>query len=387
MEKNKHRIKLRANRASIDDKYAGREPIFNVGDVPDDPAKRGSAWATAAFYYNYHFSHKDYLPYVWSFAEDAYGYDKKKISVLRKLKDWHFIPVSKVAVLYTRGWIYTTEELQKFGKELDKLYEKALLIKEEKVEESTEKKPTISPAERTRLKVMDIVYSAWDEEIIDQWMQGNFKATIDIYEIFKVNGLKSNAINIVKDFIQMEYDVVKDALTGDCEQAVEAYEGYKKTHLKAMVKTMDGVFADLESIRNSTKATKTVRKKKVKTADTQVKALKYQKDNKDYKLTSINPVAIPGNLRLYTFNTKTRKLTEFICTSTDGFIVQGTSIKNHDPSLSRVTTLRKPGDILPDIMKKTPNQIDKIWKGFTTKVSVPNGRLNQDTILLRVLDK
>jgi hypothetical protein len=39
------------------------------------------------------------------------------------------------------------------------------------------------------------------------------------------------------------------------------------------------------------------------------------------------------------------------------------------------------------VLTKTPNQIDKEWKTLTTKTSQPNGRLNDDTILLRVLDK
>ena len=44
-------------------------------------------------------------------------------------------------------------------------------------------------------------------------------------------------------------------------------------------------------------------------------------------------------------------------------------------------------DFLPIVLNKTPNQINKEWSTLTTKGSVPNGRLNKDTILLRTLDK
>jgi hypothetical protein len=49
--------------------------------------------------------------------------------------------------------------------------------------------------------------------------------------------------------------------------------------------------------------------------------------------------------------------------------------------------LRKPDDVLPDVLSKTPRQIDTIFKALSTKVAIPNGRLNEDTIILRALDK
>ena len=100
---------------------------------------------------------------------------------------------------------------------------------------------------------------------------------------------------------------------------------------------------------------------------------------------SINPVMIPGKEVLFVYNTKTRKLTQYSTNSTKGFEVSGTTIKNIGDE-SRVTTLRKPDDILPLILSKTIKQIDKqVWDTLTTKVSVPNGRINADCILLRVL--
>ena len=44
-------------------------------------------------------------------------------------------------------------------------------------------------------------------------------------------------------------------------------------------------------------------------------------------------------------------------------------------------------DILPLILDKTPNQIQKELSNLSVKVNTPNGRLNEETLLLRVLDK
>jgi hypothetical protein len=55
--------------------------------------------------------------------------------------------------------------------------------------------------------------------------------------------------------------------------------------------------------------------------------------------------------------------------------------------MSRQVKLRKPDEFLPFVLNKTVKQIDTEWKKLTTKSSTPNGRLNNDTILLRVMDK
>jgi len=150
---------------------------------------------------------------------------------------------------------------------------------------------------------------------------------------------------------------------------------------------LNTILTDCDSIKASLKAARPVRIKKPKASEKQVEKLKYCKESIEHKLTSINPVMIPGSLRLYTYNIKNRKLTELVTTSVGGFEVSGSSIKNIDPDQSRTVTLRKPQDVIPNVLSKTPNQINKIWEGLTTKTAQANGRINGDTILLRALSK
>jgi len=79
-------------------------------------------------------------------------------------------------------------------------------------------------------------------------------------------------------------------------------------------------------------------------------------------------------------------LTQYVTTSTKGFEISGSTIKNFDDSLSKTSRLRKPQDVLPEVLKLTPKQMDKrVWDKLTTKISVPNGRINKDCVLLRVI--
>ena len=79
-------------------------------------------------------------------------------------------------------------------------------------------------------------------------------------------------------------------------------------------------------------------------------------------------------------------MTQYVTTATKGFEVGGTSIKNYEPTLSKTTKLRKPEDILPEVLKLTPKQIEKrVWDKLTTKINSPAGRINKDCVLLRVV--
>jgi hypothetical protein len=80
-------------------------------------------------------------------------------------------------------------------------------------------------------------------------------------------------------------------------------------------------------------------------------------------------------------------LTEYITQSVGGFEISGTSIKNIDSINSRTVKLRKPNEFLALVLTKSVKQIHIAWDTLTTKSSVPNGRLNDDTILLKALDK
>ena len=149
---------------------------------------------------------------------------------------------------------------------------------------------------------------------------------------------------------------------------------------------MEGVFADLEKLKTSFKAVKIPRAKKPKSTDAQIARLQYLQEDISTKITSINPVLIPTKEFLWVYNTKSKALTQYQTTATAGFEISGTTIKNFEPTLSKTSRLRKPQDILPDVVKLTPKQIEKrIWDKLTTKINVPNGRINKDCVLLRVI--
>jgi hypothetical protein len=268
---------------------------------------------------------------------------------------------------------------------LQELLETGRVIqKEKKQEKKVDNVVTLSPAQRLANKISNtIMQDLLDLE--DAWINDE-KASIDVYSLFKKHGLSGSATIPVRQMVEGWLLDYEDAYHKRCEQAVEGYSHLKRPELKRRLEQCQNILADLDRIKSAARATRATKVKQPRAADKQIAKVQYKKEDTEFKLVSIPPIKIVGSLRLYTFNTKTRTVTEYVTESPGGFEISGTSIKNFGPQ-SRAVKLRKPNDFLPFALSKTPNQIDKEWKTLTTKTTKPNGRLNNDTILLRVLDK
>ena len=279
-------------------------------------------------------------------------------------------------------FVYYVEKLQDF---LSSLIVLGKRIRAEKKVEETVNVVSLSPMERLQRKISDTVMQDL-LDLEDQWMDGE-KTTIDLYKLFQKHGLAGSATLPVRQVIEGWLLDYEDAYHKRDEQAVEGYAHLKRPELNRRIKACQDLLLDLDKIQSATKANRKVRVPKAKSADKQVARVQYKKEDNDFKLVSINPILLIGSRRLYAFNCKSKKLIEYCTQAVNGFEISGSTIKNFDRVNSRQITLRKPDEFIPITQKKSVNQIDVAWKKLTTKTSIPNGRINKDTILLRVMDK
>ena len=272
-------------------------------------------------------------------------------------------------------------------KYLDGLIEKGEVLLKEKELKAKEQANVIvlSPAQRLQKKIGNTIMQDL-LELEDEWIEGK-ETTVDLYQRIKYHGLPASATIPCREVIEGWLLDYEDAYHKRCPQAVEGYSHLKRPELNRRIKACNDMLSDLDRIKSSAKATRKIRVKKPVAADKQIARIQYCKENKEFKLTSVNPIMIIGQTRLYTFNVKTRILTEFLTQSANGFSVSGSTLKGFDVEQSRCTKLRKPDAFLSVVLSKTTNQIDKEFKTLTTKINKPNGRINKDTILLRVMDK
>ena len=381
---------MRKDRVSLDAKMMGPQPLFTDEDqeaiaLEQENGKVGPIWSSATRWYNYFYDNKDYVPFAIDYLKDVEGWDDDKIKIFLRLPDWKIRRIGNMAIVWSRGYKFSAPLLESTAQIAADLFEEASLLEEQRIEAVKEKPKLPSIQERTRAKVLDTIYAEFDVLVVDQWMDGNSKVDFPAFSLFKNFGLKGNAITIFHSMIESGYLELKEAYDKTCPDCVEAYSHVTKGNKKKMLNVYESIFSDLDKLKDSFKATRKARVRVPKSNDKQVSKLNYMKEDLESKLTSIDPVLIPGKTKLWIYNTKQGKLTEFFTDNGSGFEVVGSTLKNFDPKLSKVTKLRKPEQILPKILNKTEFQIKKIWKELTTKIYEPTGRINKDCILMRVI--
>lgn len=321
------------------------------------------------------------------------NFDKADARAIFANPEYHFYGYNgrAAAIYWLRAEMEFPEKYSTYPEYLRKTYSdlietgQKILDDAKKEKESGSKKRVLTPQELFRAKVDATVGTELDM-LEDEWIMGE-KTDRDLYNLFQINELKSAATAHLKPRLEIMRSEYADAYDKTCDQAVEAFSHLTRTELKRRLSIIDRMLTDLDKIKAAAKATRKPRAPKTKTADKQIKTLKFLKEDNEYKLVSISPLQVPGARRLYTFNVKTRELTELATTAANGFEIKGTTIQNFDPTISRKVRLRKPDEMLPIVMSKTVKQIDKAWSGLTTKTAETNGRINKDMILLRVEDK
>lgn len=258
------------------------------------------------------------------------------------------------------------------------------LVKEKQEELASKNVIVLTPQQRMENKILETVGADLDE-LEDQWIMGE-KTQLDMYNAMQRHDLKGMAVPFLVKRLTVWLEEYNDAYNKTCEQAVEAYSHITRKEQKRRIDAINKMLEDLEKFKNAAKAKRAPRKPKVKSADKQVAKMNYKKEDNDFKIASVNPTMLVGAGKVFLFNTKYRQLTCLITNSASkGFEVSGSTIKNVDDSVSWKMTLRKPEDILPLILSKTANQIDKAIAKLTTKKAKANGRVNNETVILRVL--
>jgi hypothetical protein len=211
---NKKRIAMRKDRVSLDAKMMGPEPIFTEDDKVEmlkeqEDGTVGRLWSRASGWYNYFYDNKDYVAYSIDYLRDIEGWDDDKIQVFCRLPDWKTRRVGNIAVIWSRGYVYSPEVMKKYHDICNELFQEASEVEEERVEAVKEKPKLPSIQERTRLKILETIYSDWDENVIEEWLNENYKVSFEGFSLFKNHGLKGNAIPIFKGMIESDYLVLK----------------------------------------------------------------------------------------------------------------------------------------------------------------------------------
>jgi hypothetical protein len=335
---------------------------------------------------------KDIASKIKSYIKKTMPKDQAKIAL--EAPEWAFTGLPFVAA--TIAWKEMDKEFPIWWKAEECLnrHMKEILGRGKKnIARKADLADDISPQRKTIQEILKEKTSEFIgqiEHVLDQYDPKNHKECMkySLYDELKKVDAANNTAKAVLDYYTPIRNEAKELVEDKTEDLVEAFSHLSVPERKKYLEFLNQLVNDTDKFMASKKALRTTRKPKVKTADKQVEKLNYAKESKEYKLTSIHPTSIIGAMRLYTFNVKYKELTEYVCQKSIGFEVKGTTILGLDADLSRSTKLRKPDDFIKAVLTKSANQIRKEWSELTTKTKDEvNGRINKDTILVRVMAK
>jgi hypothetical protein len=98
----------------------------------------------------------------------------------------------------------------------------------------------------------------------------------------------------------------------------------------------------------------------------------------------VNPTDIIGAGELWVYNTKNRKLGRYVAAEFNTLGVKGTSLTGFDEFKSIQKTIRKPEEKLKEFKAAGKVQLRKFLDDINATDTKMNGRLNEETILLKV---
>jgi hypothetical protein len=178
---------------------------------------------------------------------------------------------------------------------------------------------------------------------------------------------------------------VREARTTKDEDLKDAYSYMKAADYKRYDAFYDKLFADLTAYNQTKKATKKAAVRKPPQKEKLVKSLKYLKQDTALKIVSVNPVDIVGAEQLWVYNVKNRKLGKYVAEDQGGVLgVKGTSITGFDANKSTQKTLRKPDEQIKQFLASSKVELRKYLENIKTTEITLNGRINADTILLKI---
>ena len=326
------------------------------------------------------------------------GYDKKTIASFKKTKDNRCsLTVGSIAACLLKGMQSTRTDFNNgrdtatwLGKEIAKIIDEGKNdIDEEAVKAAEADKPVVytpSIQERTRdaallmTEEIETAYEAFqaDPEAFDP-------KAFKMLNLLKGKGAKAAHARIIRDFYAGDLAELNELASGEGdEQLKEGYKHRTRKQIKNFIAFLQEIESACNMLMQEAKVNKKPRKTKAVSKDKLVAKLKFKKTDEPLKLVSVNPADIIGAQELWVFNSKTRKLGKYVAEEFKELGVKGTTITGFSEMKSVQKTLRKPVEQLAAFKSAGKVALRKFLEDINAVDTKMNGRLNEETILLKV---
>jgi hypothetical protein len=351
-------------------------------------------WHDAMNYYRLEFSGKDLKPAVlkWMTSIEC---DAKDIAAFKRTKDNRVnVTMGAIASCLLRGMPPVRADFNN-GRDTAAWLREAIVEtieagkNDKDDDEVIETKPVgIQPSIQDRVRETAYKMTEEIEDAIEGFQTDpeNFDPkSFKMLNLLKGKEVKAAHARIIKGFYSRDLAELEELASGKGdEQLKEAYSHRSKKQIRNLIAFYQEIMMACDMLAQEAKVNRAPRKTKAVSKDKLVAKLKFKKTDEPLKLVSINPVDIIGASELWIFNIKTRKLGKYVATEFNTLNVKGTTITNFDEFKSVQKTVRKPEEKLKEFKAAGKVQLRKFLDDINATDTKMNGRINEETILLKV---
>jgi hypothetical protein len=347
----------------VNKKYLGDEPLLKEG-------YSSTEYANALTWYNYMCTTSESREYIKDYLKNKGR--TVELKLFNKVPDsWVPTTAAWVARIMSRGTKVTAETNHFFESKLSECLKKSVVEKFDQPE-----KVVVSIQQRMREKTSEIIGDI--EHILDKGEE------FSLYEWLKSNEVPAAYSPQIVAFYSPWLDELLEAATEPDEQLKEAYSHMTKKQLKERIVFINKIIEDAQRYGDNKKKTRAPRKPRTVSIEKKLKNLKFQKEDKTFKIASVNPEKIIGAQELWTFNTKYKTLSVFRALDRGGLQIKGTTLIGYDEQNSFTKrTGRKPEEYVKKVLDGGKLVLRKVMEGL--KDAPLAFRINENTILLRVI--
>ena len=361
-------------------KYMGPEPSWtNQEEIQNLKV----AEIGALNWYNYMCDNKQAKTFVIEYMASI-GRPKEEISLVASSDASIPVQLGWVARMMCMGYEPSESFRNFFVKEFKSIVETAKKTKKPKapVVVATTTAPVVSIQDRIREKASEEAGEI--EGLVDDFIIGGCKSAPDMQSYLKSKDLSSVVQKkMCEVFIKRskEFEEVMNTTDADIK---EGYSNFSKVQLRKVKEFYDAIVAETNRGAEK-KPTRKARKVKEKPASVIASKVQYMKDFAELNLKSVLPEKIIGANQVWLYNTKTKLLGMYNADNAKGLTIKGTTIQNFNTETSIGKRLRKPEVAVKQVLDGGKIVLKKLLDGLTTKPAELTGRINSDTIVVRVI--
>jgi len=361
-----------------DEKYLGSEPDLR-GDVTSAQVIQAYNW------YNYFYDSDQAKGWVIEYLKEYYKSEKELIKNVNRIDSNLTRTIGwNCRILLLGGNLSDEIKERNLNKIRTLAASAAARTRDGEAEEGAKKeevKPVISIQERVANRANDLI--AEIEGHLDNFYRDGtvFKPS----DWLSQKDVKPAIAQRIADYYKPLYAELFDAYNGKDVQLKEGYASWKKTKLKIYMEFVKSIVSAAETRATVVKAARKPRKKKEKSPVQIVAKLKYKEKDETYSLQSARATDIPGCNQLWVFNTKYRTLTVYNAMGPAGLGIKGSTLTGFDEKTSIVKKLRKPEQQLKSLLDGGKVVLRKFMDGIKCKSKEATGRINTETVLVRII--